>query len=94
MIIFLMEMIPITGITDDNPMPARCQHCSSVSCCIAYVRPHWSDEVRPVTNWKKDVNDAFADMMDDPSTVWYWLLVYGSATRARARLAHARVGDD
>ncbi len=71
--------------------PLRCQTCSSTSCCIATSRPS-SCEVVPL-EMKVDVNEHIAQMMDDPGTVWYWQLIHGSATRARARVARTRGND-
>jgi hypothetical protein len=34
---------------------------------------------------KVDVNEDIAQAMDDPASVWYWLLVYGVRARARTR---------
>ena len=34
---------------------------------------------------KVDVHEDIAQAMDDPSTVWYWQLVYGVRARARTR---------
>jgi len=89
---FPLEMIRITGITDEIPL--RCRTCSSTSCCIARTRPSSFEEAPIAARVLVDVNDHIVEMMDDPCTVWYWLLIHGSATRARARLTHTRVGDD
>ena len=65
--------------------PARCNSCSSTSCCIARTRPS-SDPAAPLeARVLTDVNDHIVEMMDDPATVWYWQLVYGVRARARTR---------
>ena len=65
--------------------PARCNSCSSTSCCIARTRPSSYEEVPLEARVLEDVNDHIVEMMDDPSTVWYWQLVYGVRARARTR---------
>ena len=79
------------GVSRSEAQPLRCQTCSSTSCCIATSRPS-SCEVVPL-EMKVDVNEHIVQMMDDPGTVWYWQLVHGSATRARARVARTRGND-
>ena len=74
--------------------PARCNSCSSTSCCIARTRPSSDEEAPLEARVLEDVNDHIVDMMDDPSTLWYWQLVYGVATRARARVARTRGNDN
>ncbi len=73
----------------EDAQPLRCQLCSSTSCCIARTRPSSYCSLVPL-EMKVDVHEDIALAMDDPSTVWYWQLVYGSATRARARVARTR----
>jgi len=72
--------------------PARCNSCSSTSCCIARTRLS-SYEVVPL-EVKVDVNEDIVQAMDDPASLWYWQLVYGVATRARARVMRTREGDN
>ncbi len=74
--------------------PARCNTCSSTSCCIASTRPSSYEEVPVEARVLEDVNDHIVEMMDDPGTLWYWQLVYGVATRARARVMRTREGDN
>ncbi len=74
--------------------PARCRSCSSTSCCIARTRPSSYEEVPVEARVLEDVNDHIVEMMDDPSSLWYWQLVYGVATRARARVMRTREGDN
>ncbi len=74
--------------------PARCNSCSTTSCCIARTRLSSNEEVPLEARVPEDVNDHIVDMMDDPGTLWYWQLVYGVATRARARVARTRGNDD
>ena len=74
--------------------PARCNSCSSTSCCIARTRPSSYEEAPLEARVLGDVNDHIVDLMDDPSSLWYWQLVYGVATRARARVARTRGNDN
>ena len=74
----------------EDAQPPRCQSCSSTSCCIARTRSSSYEGVPLEARVLDDVNDHIVDMMDDPSTLWYWQLVYGVATRARARVARTR----
>ncbi len=74
--------------------PARCNSCSSTSCCIARTRPSSYEEAPLEARVPIDVNDHIVEMMDDPGTLWYWQLVYGVATRARARVARTRGNDN
>lgn len=67
----------------EDAQPPRCQSCSSTSCCIARTRPSFCELV-PL-EMKVDVHEDIAQAMDDPSTVWYWQLVYGVRARARTR---------
>ncbi len=76
-----------------SEMPDRCRFCTSYSCCIATTRPS-SKEVPLEGRVLTDVNDHIVAMMDDPGTVWYWQLIHGSATRARARVARTRGNDN
>ncbi len=73
-----------------SEMPHRCQTCSSTSCCVTMV----PTELVPLETGVVDINEHIVQMMDDPGTVWYWQLVHGSATRARARSACTRGNDD
>ena len=74
--------------------PARCNSCSSTFCCIARTYPSSDEEVPLEARVLLDVNDHIVEKMDDPSTLWYWQLIYGVATRARARVARTRGNDN
>ena len=81
----------------ESQTPLRCRSCSSTSCCIASPRPSsylGDGGPAPPIAPKADVNDHVVEMMDDPSTLWYWQFVYGVATRARARVARTRGNDN
>ncbi len=93
-------MIPVgreagvpAGREHEDAQPSRCQSCSSTSCCIARTRPSSFEEAPLEARVLLDVNDHIVEMMDDPGTVWYWQLIHGSATRARARVARTRGND-
>ncbi len=77
--------VPV-GPEHEDAQPLRCRTCSSTSCCIATTRPSSYEPVPLEARVLEDVNDHIVDKMDDPSTLWYWQLVYGVATRARARI--------
>ena len=78
----------------EDAQPPRCNSCSSTSCCIARTRLSSYEEAPLEARVLDDVNDHIVDMMDDPSSLWYWQLVYGVATRARARVMRTREGDN
>ncbi len=81
-----MEMIPITGITDET-MPARCQWCSAASCCVTWQPPIEEEEPIPEEPYQE-----FARLYPDPrNRLAYWRYV---ATRARARITRTREGCD
>ena len=81
-----MEMIPITGITD-NPMPARCQLCSAVSCCVVWQLRLSELEVLPEEPYQE-----FARLFPDPrNRLGFW---GATVTRARARIARTREESD
>lgn len=82
------------GREHEDAQPFRCNSCSSTSCCIARTRPSSYEEAPLEARVLCDVNDHIVDMMDDPSSLWYWQLVYGVATRARARVMRTREGDN
>lgn len=82
------------GREHEDVQPLRCNSCSSTSCCIARTRPSSYEEAPLEARVLCDVNDHIVDMMDDPSSLWYWQLVYGVATRARARVMRTREGDN
>ncbi len=73
-----------------DEQPHRCQTCSTTSCCVT----RGPTEIVPLETGVEDINEYIVEMMDDPGTVWYWQLVHGSATRARARVAHTRARED
>ena len=74
--------------------PVRCNSCSSTSCCIAGTRTSFYDQAPLEARVLSDGKDDIVEKMDDPSSLWYWQLVYGVATRARARVARTRGNDN
>lgn len=72
-------------------MPLRCRMCSAVSCCVTWQPP------LPVENFVPlDTDVWYWDILVNPRSYlpYYADRKYSMATRARARSARTREGDD
>ncbi len=66
-------------------MPHRCLTCSSTSCCVTWA-PY---EIEPPIFISSGYAARMKKKYRDPNSILFWTL----ATRARARVTHAREGD-